>query len=234
MITDGYRYTLESELNTHGWDNHKWDEAAGVFHMASSLHAGHMCLDLDGGMWKFMAEDPATADMLEVLFDTPPGMAYTCGMESLKDTLIAMAEAMLAPSPTLTPSLETEVEATVKQRRYQQRYRERQLALWDNRCALTGCALPALLVASHAKPWAVSSPRERLDPYNGFLLEKRFDVLFDKGFISFTDEGDIILSPRLSPELCQQLHLTPDLHLRLRPSPQHLPYLRYHREHIYS
>lgn len=234
MIPQQHRYTLGNEPRYHGWENAVWDEA-GVLHLHSSRHPGRLCVDMDGAaLLLFQAEDPAAADMLADVFDVPPGEAHACGMDALKDTLTAMAEALAAPRQPRPTTWETEAEATVKQRRHQQLYRDRLLALWDNCCAVTGCALPELLVASHAKPWAASTPSERLDPYNGFPLEARFDRLFDQGLITFMDDGQAILSPRLTPELCQQLHLSPALHLRFRPDPRHLPYLRYHREHVFQ
>ena len=106
----------------------------------------------------------------------------------------------------------------MKQRQHQQLYRERQLDLWGHACAVTGCTLPELLVASHAKPWAASSPAERLDPYNGFPLEARYDRLFDQGLITFTDAGSLVLSSALDAKDRVLLNFHGDLHLRHTPS----------------
>jgi putative restriction endonuclease len=65
-------------------------------------------------------------------------------------------------------------------------------------CRLTRLENPKLLVASHIKPWRIcSTARERLDGANGLLLAPHVDRLFDRGLISFTDEGDVIVSPHL-------------------------------------
>jgi hypothetical protein len=50
------------------------------------------------------------------------------------------------------------------------------------------------LIASHAKPWRDSSHVERLDGENGLLLTPTVDHLFDKGFISFENNGRLIVS----------------------------------------
>ncbi|MRS98737.1 HNH endonuclease [Ralstonia pickettii] len=50
----------------------------------------------------------------------------------------------------------------------QDKYRDDMLALWSNACAVTGCSIAAVLVASHAKRWADSTDCERLDPNCGF------------------------------------------------------------------
>lgn len=229
MIPQEYRFTLETEPRYHGWENTGWD-ADGVLHLGSSLHPGHLGVDMAGGKVLFRAEDPATADMLADVFDTPPDEAYPCTPDSLKETLTAMAGAM---STARQAPPETESEATVKQRRHQQLYREGQLDLWGHACAVTGCALPELLVASHAKPWAASSPAERLDPYNGFPLEARYDRLFDQGLITFTDAGSLVLSSALDAKDRALLNLHEALHLRRTPTARHLPYLHYHRQHIF-
>ena len=57
-----------------------------------------------------------------------------------------------------------------------------------------------LLNASHIKPWAVCSDQERLDTFNGFLLSPTYDKAFDNGYISFNDEGIILLSTEIGSE----------------------------------
>lgn len=49
------------------------------------------------------------------------------------------------------------------------------------------------LIASHIKPWKDSSNNERLDENNGFLLCPHHDSVFDKGLISFSDDGKILI-----------------------------------------
>jgi len=38
---------------------------------------------------------------------------------------------------------------------------------------------------------------ERLDVFNGFLLAPHVDALFDKGFITVADSGEVLISPSL-------------------------------------
>ncbi|WP_407705373.1 HNH endonuclease [Sulfitobacter indolifex] len=49
------------------------------------------------------------------------------------------------------------------------------------------------------KPWrnCRQDPRECLDPENALLLSPTWDRLFDQGFISFTDQGEMIISDDL-------------------------------------
>ena len=55
--------------------------------------------------------------------------------------------------------------------------------------------------ASHIKPWSVSDNHERLDGNNGLLLAPHIDHLFDKGYISFEDNGVIIVSKQTPEEI---------------------------------
>ncbi len=125
-------------------------------------------------------------------------------------------------------------EALVKQRRGQDKYRDALEKLWSGRCPITGINHQTFLVASHAKPWADSSAAERLDPFNGILLAVHIDRLFDGGWISFTDAGQILLSPALPSDIavsllgqgCQERAIT-------QFTPKHSPYLAWHRDKVY-
>ena len=44
-------------------------------------------------------------------------------------------------------------------------------------------------------PGVIRSNEQRLDGENGLLLTPTVDHLFDKGFISFEDSGQLIVSP---------------------------------------
>ena len=128
--------------------------------------------------------------------------------------------------------LVTEVETVVKQRRHQEEYRSKLENYWDNACAVIGVRIPEILRASHAKPWKDSSDTEKLDVFNGFLLCANLDALFDKGLITFDDEGKIIISPKLTDNQITSLSLQ---NMRLRKiDPRHLSYLAYHRENIFK
>ena len=125
----------------------------------------------------------------------------------------------------------TERDALIKARIGQGGYREALLAYWGG-CAITDCTVPALLRASHIKPWREASASERLDPYNGLLLTPNLDLAFDQGLISFNDHGHILISEDLDPESAQALNITPELRLR-QIEPPHRAYLAWHREHLF-
>lgn len=108
-------------------------------------------------------------------------------------------------------------------------FKEKLMKLWGGRCNVTGAT--HLLNASHIKPWAVCSSGERLDPFNGFLLSPAYDRAFDEGYISFTDEGLIVISKELDED-AERLGITKTAGIR-NISPFSLEYLKYHREHIF-
>ncbi len=124
----------------------------------------------------------------------------------------------------------TERDALVKARRGQGKFREAVISFWGN-CAVSNCCELTLLRASHIKPWKHSTNLERLDSNNGLLLNPNLDAAFDKGLISFADDGKIIVSVALNGDDRKALGITSGLRLR-RLGAAHLAYLRYHREHV--
>jgi predicted restriction endonuclease len=126
----------------------------------------------------------------------------------------------------------TERDAIVKARIGQGKFRQSLIEFWS-KCAVTGCSEIPLLRASHIKPWSKGSIKERLSLYNGLLLSPSLDACFDSGFVSFDDNGKILISARLSAENALALSIYPEMQL-LKIEPQHKTYLAYHREHIYK
>jgi hypothetical protein len=89
---------------------------------------------------------------------------------------------------------ETDRLAIVRARNGQGLFKER-VAKIESRCRITGVENPAHLRASHCKPWRDSTNEERLNGENGLLLTPSIDHLFDRGFIGFEDNGQLIVSP---------------------------------------
>jgi len=112
------------------------------------------------------------------------------GTERLDDAL----ERAIAEDPDLGA---TARQALIVARRGQGIFRENVRVL-EPVCRITGVANPWLLIASHIKPWrACVTAAERLDGANGLMLTPDVDLLFDRGLISFEDDGAPIVSPRL-------------------------------------
>lgn len=122
-------------------------------------------------------------------------------------------------------------DAISKARIGQGMFREKLINHWKG-CSITGCEMTDILIASHIKPWRDCEQHEAIDMVNGLLLLPNLDAAFDKGFISFDNEGQILFSPQLRKEHAEILGLTPDMKLR-RVYPYHHPYLEYHRQHVF-
>jgi len=125
----------------------------------------------------------------------------------------------------------TEAERLVVQRVGQDLFRAELLEFWQGRCGVTGLAVPGLLRASHIKPWAkCETDDERLNVFNGLLLAPHVDALFDDGWISFSDDGTLLISPSLPDTARSQLGVSGNWRVDgLRMA--HAPYLAFHRQH---
>lgn len=124
-------------------------------------------------------------------------------------------------------------EAIIQARIGQGEFRRALLGEWHG-CAVTGCDIPELLRASHIKPWRSSNNRERVDRQNGLLLLAGIDAAFDRGFISFGDDGRILVAPILTEENLLSLGLSRRSKLRLGLNNRRRAFLRHHRETIFK
>ncbi|HET8614858.1 MAG TPA: HNH endonuclease [Actinomycetales bacterium] len=126
----------------------------------------------------------------------------------------------------------TEKEALIAARRGQGRFREG-VSYVEPECRFTGVRNPALLLASHIKPWfRCHTNGERLDPFNGLMLTPTFDRLFDRGLVTFSSDSRLVVSPSLPRDDIQKIHMDPAMSTpRFRPEQQ--SYLAYHREHVF-
>ena len=105
--------------------------------------------------------------------------------------------------------------------------------LVENHCRVTGVTNIKHLRASHIKPWAASDNSEKLDGFNGLLLSPHVDHLFDKGFISFQNSGDLLISPELNPAVLRLWSIPKTQNVGgFQKSQQE--YLEYHRELIFQ
>lgn len=127
----------------------------------------------------------------------------------------------------------TEAERLVVQRLGQDIYRRGLIEYWEGRCAVTGLDTIELLRASHCKPWAdCADDAERLDVFNGFLLAPHLDAVFDRGFMTLSDNGAVVLSKYLSDAARNSLCLNGDLSVA-RLTNAHRSYLIWHRQRIF-
>lgn len=103
----------------------------------------------------------------------------------------------------------------------------------ETNCRVTLVSDPTHLRASHIKPWRDSSDSEKIDGSNGLLLAPHIDHLFDRGYISFSDDGGLMVSPTLPLQITQAWHLLTDMNVGTFTNKQKT-YLKYHRDNIFK
>ena len=127
----------------------------------------------------------------------------------------------------------------VKTRVNQKLFRKMVLANYDRKCALTGIDIEDLLVASHIIPWA-DNKSERLNPQNGICLSSMYDKAFDKGLISFRNDGSVLFSEQLKKNVGKDYYYNffePIMNRKLLKARDYLPnpsFLEYHRDSIFN
>lgn len=126
----------------------------------------------------------------------------------------------------------TEQEQVIVSRLGQGNFRRNVIRLWGS-CSVTGLQNVTLLRASHIKPWKNSSNQERLNPFNGLLLTPNYDFLFDKGYISFKNNGDVLISQRLSPLAYKVFDVNSSIQLR-NVFIESKEYLEFHRSEVFK
>lgn len=162
------------------------------------------------------------------------GLADECAAITLDRAVLA--EPTVAEMPGGYYVGETRA-ALVQQRVRQQFFRRAVLSSYRGRCCMSGLNEPALLLASHIKPWR-EDRANRLNPANGLCLSALHDKAFDQGLISVSPEYTVIVSPRLAKsaqpfvaKMFSELHSRPlELPERFVPDPA---FLAWHRANIF-
>ena len=78
-------------------------------------------------------------------------------------------------------------------------FREAVLSSYRYACCITGMTDPALLIASHIKPWRIADTKvERTNPCNGLCLNALHDKAFDRGLLTVLPDYTIRVSSKLT------------------------------------
>ncbi|WP_181410197.1 HNH endonuclease [Paenibacillus sp. tmac-D7] len=99
-------------------------------------------------------------------------------------------------------------------------------------CALCGVTFEPFLIASHIKPWKDAANHERLDLNNGLLLCPNHDAMFDKGYITFMDNGSMLISKLLDETTRVLMNLHEDM--KIKVNDQQSQYMTWHREYCFK
>jgi putative restriction endonuclease len=165
---------------------------------------------------------------------------------SLLGEIASIAETPVSAATTVEVTIEkgirndttidtTTRDALIQARRGQGRFR-RNLEGIERGCRITGVTDRRLLRASHIKPWRVcETNHERLDGNNGLLLTPTFDALFDGGYISFAEDGRVLIGDAIAQDQLAALGLGNPAHTAPAAfSKQQATYLEYHRRVLFD
>ena len=104
-------------------------------------------------------------------------------------------------------------------------------------CPFTKISDERLLTASHIKPYIVCKNENKLneasDPTNGLSLTPTWDRLFDKGYITFKDNGELICGTQISKYTWTKLGVDPSAKNKYNLITDRSFYLRFHRENVF-
>jgi len=146
-------------------------------------------------------------------------------IELLSETAVeTKAEEALIGRTDIGPTTKLQL---VKSRRGQGLFKSN-VRLNEKGCRVTGITNIKHLIASHIKPWSESSDTEKLSGFNGLLLAPHVDHLFNNGMISFSDDGELIISPKLDKSVLKAWKLELVLNVG-KFKPEQKEFLRYHR-----
>lgn len=150
-------------------------------------------------------------------------------VKELEDQLKAdEIEQVIQEDEALSP---TEREQLVRSRVGQGAFRLHVMT-FEKACRLTGVTDDRFLIASHIKPWRGCNNSERLDGQNGLMLAPHVDKLFDRGWISFADNGDLLIAADAPPAVMNSWGFSAGLNVGAFSEKQRA-YIQYHREVIF-
>jgi hypothetical protein len=126
---------------------------------------------------------------------------------------------------------ETQRQQLILSRIGQGQFRKDLINYWRG-CSVTGCDEVRILTASHMKPWSLSTNIERLDVNNGLLLTPNLDRLFDRGLITFANDGGIVVSSLIKKTTLKLLGV--DKSMKIQLNIKQKQYMKFHRENVFE
>jgi hypothetical protein len=245
------RILVEKTAAEHSWEN-VLESSSSVVLIGSARHQARMRITAGRPPTRWRVETPKGMLQQELSRSFPALAIGDCCFDAEDfdqlSTLLHRAAELAVSLPNQTAavfvekvkkeiegiaSFNTEIENLVRQRVGQATFRQALHDYWGGACTVTGIKLPEILLASHAKPWAVcANDEKRLNVFNGLLLTANLDALFDKGMISFVGNGSLICSSRLEADQRSLLQLDSTLKLRWI-APAHDAFLSWHRDKVF-
>ncbi|WP_233898042.1 HNH endonuclease [Tenacibaculum piscium] len=134
--------------------------------------------------------------------------------------------------------IETGIIKKPTHRKGSEKYR-REVINYMPQCPFTKITDERLLIASHIKPYSIciknNENDQALDYLNGLALSPTYDKLFDQGYITFTDNGELVCGTQLSSYTWEKLSINPNAKNKMRIFPEEREmYLDYHRNNVFQ
>ena len=123
-------------------------------------------------------------------------------------------------------------QSTAIMKRVQNQILKDKLLEHERKCRLCGVMDKRFLNAIHIKPWRVANEAERLDPENAFLFCPNHEVLFEKGFISFSSTGKVLVSPFLAETSRLFMNVQDNFYIKMTAA--QVDYIKYHRDKVFK
>jgi len=248
ITSQGYSHQKPTAFGTKGdnWDNQGWCVDVDYHELsnkirpkdfmdkiAPTLPSKYSPLQENGNGNQGVYLTAVPHSMADVLLELIGKEAHTIISNIRYQDIADIEESTIENDIRQNTSLEhTEKEQLVKSRRGQGIFRTN-LERIENACRVTGVMAKEHLRASHIKPWRDATNYERLDGNNGFLLSPHIDALFDKGYITFSDNGVLKISNATDKEVTQRWGILLETNVgNFNDKQKH--YLAYHRANIFK
>jgi hypothetical protein len=248
ITSQGYSHQKPKAFGTKGenWDNQGWCVDVDYHELsnkirpkdfmdkiAATLPSKYSPLQENGNGNQGVYLAPIPQPMADVLLELIGKEALAIISNIRYQDITEIKEDTVEKEIRQNTSLEhTEKEQLVKSRRGQGIFRTN-LERIEKSCRVTGVTAKEHLRASHIKPWRDATNYERLDGNNGLLLSPHIDALFDKGYITFTDNGILVISEVTDNEIIKRWGILPDFNVG-DFNVQQKHYLAYHRANIFK
>lgn len=121
----------------------------------------------------------------------------------------------------------------VAERTFVEVMEEQIFAVHGTACLVSGVDILGISMACRIKPLDVCREADATDLHNGLVLEARLATLFERGLITFMDDGLVKLSSRMSAKDAERLGLRTGSSLRVVPTSTMQTYLGYHRANVF-
>jgi hypothetical protein len=185
--------------------------------------------DSNPGVYLAQVPQAMVSLLLRLLAGQVEQIREDIGWQAGPDWADGAAETEIALRHDLSPTAKVQL---VKARRGQGAFR-RNVEQVEQACRVTRVLDRRHLRAGHIKPWRASDDREKLDGCNGLLLAPHVQHLFERGYISFADNGDLLVSQSLNPSVLSAWGVQLPFNAgAFRPEQQ--VYLAHHREQVFG